>query len=276
MRKGMSFATAIAAAALVSLWMAGIGVANAGAAQAGTAQAGQSPPIPPDLAAFEERGESLHLKSVRFHMTFEEAIDIRVPHHPSFVFDVPFDAEGEAAISPSRAVVHIDGPGQDGEVRVVDGAVYSKRPEGLLGGTELAAKRPWTRKPGGQLGSSGVDPLALSSGIEGEASKAESEGSVPSSEDSLSGIASAFAKASSITEVGPEIVNGSQATEFAAQLEPSVLLGGAGVLKKLEADLAKGETAARHRPSSTYSSPPTACRPAPAGASRSAPRRASP
>lgn len=199
--------------------------------------------LPPELESLELRGEALHVNTVRFRMSLEEAFDLKLGEGRSFDFDLPIEGEGVASESPEAAVFHLDTLGQDAEVRVLDGTTYVKRATGL-GSPEVAPKRTWKREPGIEGG--GTDPLTLGTGISGNVASEDegSAGSPGAAGNPVSGIAQALAAASTITQVGPEIVNGSQATEFAATLEPSALLG--KDFPKLRATLEKIEEKQGH------------------------------
>jgi hypothetical protein len=209
----------------------GLAVAACGIASAAV-------PLPPELESLEQRGEALHVGSVRFRMSLDESFDLKLPQGHSFDFDLPVQAEGVARESPEAAVFRVDTLGQKTEVRAIGGATYVKRAAGP-GSPEVAPKRTWKRESG--VEGAGTDPLTLGTGITGEVSSEDGGGAGPptASGNPVSGIASALASASSITQVGPEIVNGAQATEFAATLEPSALLG--ADFPKLQAAVEKME-----------------------------------
>lgn len=198
--------------------------------------------VPPELLAFEQAAEALHVNSIRFSASFEEDFSIPLSHSKTLPLDLPVQATGEESTVPRRAKIEIGVLGESTEARVIGETAYVRRltPSDLGG---VASGRTWTREAGGELArSTGVDPFSLGGSFVGSVSGSEGGGETAASGEapaasSFAGLSKALATATSITDVGPELVDGAQATEFAATLEPATLL--AKLSAQQEAELRK-------------------------------------
>lgn len=169
--------------------------------------------LPPDLVALEQKAEALHVNSVSFTVLTEVPAEVG-----SLVLS--FRGSGVASVSPEEASMESEMLGVTNKTRVVGHAIYTY--------SFVAAAhdkgRPWVRRH--HAAGLGVDPLSLDGAVFSTSGVGSGIEAGTAAGGSFAGIARAFAEASSVTEVGPEIVNGSQATEFSATLSPSEFLAG--------------------------------------------------
>ncbi len=206
-------ASASLAAALVCL-----------APQAGAAPSPVGPPeaagssLPPELVALEQKMQALHVNSVRFSALYELSLG-SLPGTKGFSLTLPIEGTGEASVSPEEGFAKVGLFGQDTEVRIVGHTTYTRKPNA----SEADKGRPWVRETHSNA-VAGIDPLGLGSGVAGAGTNGEAQGA--SSAGSFDGLAGVLNESTTVTEVGPEIVNGRQATEFAATLSPTKLLAG--------------------------------------------------
>lgn len=185
------------------------------------AAASLAPPAatpPPDLVTFEQQAEALHVNSVKFSVLYELSLG-SFPGLKGMSFTLPIEGEGVMSTSPAEGSLKAGIFGQDTEVRLVGDTSYIRKPTIA----EMDKGRPWVREDH-KRSTAGVDPIGLGGNVVGATTSGEA-GEAPAG-GSFAGLIDALSGASAITEVGPEIVNGSEATEFAATLSPQRLLAG--------------------------------------------------
>ncbi len=183
---------------------------------------------PPELVAFERQAEALHVNSVSFSALYE--VSLSLPSAKGFSFTLPIEGTGEMSLSSQEGFVKAGIFGQDAEARIVGHTTYVRR----RGASEPVEGRPWVRETHRGSAAS-IDPLTLGSGVASATTKGQSPEA--SAAGTFAGLVGLLDKATAVTEVGPEIVNGSQATEFAATLAPSTLF--AGLSTELRAHMKK-------------------------------------
>lgn len=212
-------------------------------AAAPATEAGAPPPL--ELITYEQKAEALHVNSIRFTANFDEDLDVKATS-VSLPLDFIIDGGGEASALPKQAVIRFEGLGKGIEVRVVGGKTYVHKP----GNAERDGGRPWVVEAEGLLSRwDGVDPYGLMSGIMGSLSVGAAGGGEEAihGSGSFAQLSGVLAEAQSTKDVGSEIVNGQQATEFSATLDPRALLSklSTKVLAELEKDTeASGSSAA--------------------------------
>lgn len=190
------------------------------AASPTTASASLAPPAatpPPDLVAFEQQAEALEVNSVKFSVLYEISLG-SFPGLKGMSFTLPIEGEGETSLSPEEGFAKAGIFGMTTEVRVIGDTSYTRKPSA----TQLDKGRPWVREAH-KRSIAGVDPLSLGSNVVSTTTSGEA-GEAPSGP--FAALIEALSGAQTLTEVGPEIVNGSEATEFAATLSPNRLLAG--------------------------------------------------
>jgi len=211
------------AAVMAACLTPSVASAHAGSRSSGhTSVASLAPPAatpPPDLVAFEQKAEALHVNSVKFSVLYEITLGSLPGASKGISLTVPIEGEGEMSVSPEEGFAKAGIFGLDTEMRVIGDTTYTRKSSA----GHLDKGRPWVREVRKHSAAS-VDPFGIGGLVAVATTKGEAEEASPSG--SFAGMTGVIAGVSSVTEVGPEIVNGSEATEFAMTLSPRKLLSG--------------------------------------------------
>jgi hypothetical protein len=180
---------------------------------------------PPELARLVQASRELQIKTLRFSASFEERLAIgSTPKSSKRTIAPPFDlfvdATGVAQMSPRLVELHYDALGQSGEQRIIGNSSYVHEPAA----SSPPGKRadPWVRSTIAPAAPT-TEPILLFGGLlggSGSGSGAQSPG-----EEVFGSLPLMLEDASSVTDVGPEYVNGQQAIEFEIALAPSAISG---------------------------------------------------
>ncbi len=161
---------------------------------------------PPELQLLEQRMEQLHVKSERFGISI--SMYLKLAKGLGFPFII--GGTGLVSVSPGEAIMTVGLPGAEEEFRTIGNVTY--RYEKSI--AEYDGGRPWVRSTGKTLQSTIGAPIDT-------VEEPESPGA-----STFARLIKTIGEAESYVQVGPQVVNGQQASEFEIALKPTTALSG--------------------------------------------------